>query len=55
MQRSIYMTDDTFDKLKKLAGDRAYSEIIRELINKAYQDGNYDPRDLQELNKKKEG
>lgn len=55
MQRTIYMTDDTFNKLKQLAGDRAYSEIIRELINKAYHDGNYDQRALEELTKKKEG
>lgn len=55
MQRSIYMTDDTFEKLKKLAGDRAYSEIIRELINKAYHDSSFNLSDLEELNKKKEG
>ena len=39
MQKTVYMTDETWQQLQYIAGeDRSFSDVIRELIYLAYYD-----------------
>ncbi|MBP1357645.1 MAG: antitoxin VapB family protein [Sulfolobus sp.] len=36
MARQIMVSDEVYEKLKKIKGDKSFSEVIDEMIEKAY-------------------